>query len=288
MHIFLHRMGYTHAPVPRPHELDLLVRNRTYFEEVQSGRRTFVHWHSPQEHLGPMFLGFLKPRLHVLRRAYAERNCTLLLMTVLRDPVAHLVSDYFHFEMYRRQLAGNIPNDTRSLVEHARVFREVQLVQLSCARGCSDPTRKERGVAPYRPPPATAVRDVLGIFDLVGVTEELGTMQAALCRRLAIAQCPTSVKLNAVPSRKSLSNGFNGAPLSVDTAKALTAPGLPLHAELLATSPLTACVHSHMLRAWRWRGAGGANGTTQDATQDAGHGYGAHDAEFSSCWTPEA
>lgn len=269
MHAFLHRLGFEHQPVPirAARRYDLLIKNRSYFSEQQAGRRIFMHYHSPQEWHGPYFLRSFQPRLQALRQVYAERNCTFLVMTIMRDPVAHLVSHYFHFEPVRRaeanrfQLTTNAVNasrnandDRRSLVQDARRHAEMQLYHLACARDCITQQflTSNNGTPTRRKPLARAVSDVLPSFDLIGVTEELAALQVALCRRLAFeGPCPKSVAINQAPPRKALSNGLENSSLSVSDAKAQTAPGRPLHSQLLATSPLTACVHRVMLNAWR-------------------------------------
>jgi len=74
-------------------DLDQLASNRTYFGMRQAGRRLYWEYHSPWDLNGPWFLQQLAPRLPALRRAYAASNCTLLLVLLLREPVAHYVSD---------------------------------------------------------------------------------------------------------------------------------------------------------------------------------------------------
>lgn len=209
------------------------------------------------------------PELPPLRRAYAERNCTLLVVTVLREPVSHLVSDFFFSARFlgtaaKRQRSQILGGDgtgrsaNRSLLEHAKKYSELQMMHLACTRPtqCVTGDVQLHAGARYRPDrvPVAHVRQTLRSFDVVGETSALPALLTTLCRRLAVDSdhCPTDLAVNQARSQQTLANGAgDGAALSVDAARRLTAPGSPLHSQLLAFAPLTACVHGRVLREWR-------------------------------------
>ena len=113
-------------------ELDLLSTSRHFFDEHQAGKRVFYEYHSPWDIHGPWFLQQLRPRLPALRRAFEARNCTLLVVLLLREPVSHLLSDYFYFEN-----------------EKARRFRaELVAAQQQRARSTGLPGRRAGGLHP--------------------------------------------------------------------------------------------------------------------------------------------
>ena len=95
-----------------------------------------MEYHSPWELHGPLFLQQLVPELPALRRTYEERGCTLLVCLVLREPVSHLVSDFFFASRFlgahaKKQRAAlglqGGRSDNRSLLEHARKHAELLL-----------------------------------------------------------------------------------------------------------------------------------------------------------------
>ena len=298
---------------------ELLANNRSFFDAHQAGRLTLMEYHSPWAQHGPAFLKHLQPRLAALRAAYASANCSFLVLTVVRHPVSHYVSDYFYFEQQlsrasprratqQRLQAGSsraigkaavkaflsrlprLPSvhevDT-TLQARARMHAEMQMVRLACieAKACYDrkaptspglpsdpasaPTRRNVE-PPYLAPPVASVRAALRVYDVVGVTEFLGAMQAEVCRRLGWQdkQCPDAVEKNAanpVVLLKHTGIGEVDAPLTIDDAKRLAQPGQPLHAVLLALAPLTACVHAAALQSWR-SGVAASGGTVSNFT----------------------
>ena len=272
--------------------LQLLADDRNFFEQNQAGRLMMVEYHSPWTSHGPKFLKHLQPRVTALRAAYRAANCSFLVLTVVRDPVSHFVSDYYYFGPKARATQQRLQakdRDSRAsgkaavkttvarltlpsvhvvnatLLETARMHTDIQMVHLACANVTNclriTPGRMKDAAPsmlaeryPYATPSVAVVRNVLHAYDVVGVTEFLGAMQAEICRRLRVTQCPDEVEKNTanpVALLKHTGIGEIDAPLTIDDAKRMTQPGRPIHAVLLALAPLTACVHASALQSWR-------------------------------------
>tara|TARA_B110001452_G_scaffold18237_1_gene14841 strand:- start:203 stop:1330 length:1128 start_codon:yes stop_codon:yes gene_type:complete len=274
--------------------LQLLAQDRDFFEQNQAGRLVMVEYHSPWAQHGPNFLQQLEPRLIALRAAYASAKCSFLVLTVVRHPVSHFVSDYFYFEPTTRSTPPRLQAKEKgskasgmaavkvtvarlalppvhlvntTLLARSRKHMDIQMVHLACRKastcyritpGLPDPGPRTAYAEryPYATPSVAAVRTALRAYDVVGVTEYLGAMQAEICRRLGWhgARCPEAVEKNTANPVVLLKNtgiGETDAPLTIEDAKRMAQPSEPLHAVLLALAPLTASVHAAALQSWR-------------------------------------
>ena len=309
-------------------ELNQLATSPSFFDERQTGRRTFIEYPyqlgetggstkpfssappsaslaSPSadhgralSHMrnalitpGGAFIKHVIPVAPVLRQVYASRNCTFLTVFLMRAPVEHYISYYFHAEteglrafkvLHPTRYVGP-PN--RSLFVYSRAFRDTQMVQLACVnpqRECKTQrnTPDGEGFTPdslyaYELPNLHLLRSTLNTFDVIGVPEEPDRLLQELCFRLAGRHaCTNTANMRVygqavqshdwetaidlpVASRAITQTGvpINGTAyegaLTIDQVRRAVQRGTQLYDNILAVAPVTACVHAAVLRTWR-------------------------------------
>ena len=168
--LFRLRSNYTTIPAAEfvtGEWAERLTHNATFAE---AHPRIFVEFHSPFWSDGRYFLDLL-PKLPQLRAAFARRHCDVLAFTVLREPVAQILSDYLAFYDARHN------HSVASILEWSRQNADVQVKHLTMRPALPDAESRR------------AAQDVLNSLDIVGVTEHLDELLETLCACCSMRTC---------------------------------------------------------------------------------------------------
>jgi len=129
--------------------------------------RLLVHQHHCSPGLGTYLLDHLLPQLNELKRELSYRNCSLVLATVLREPVSRFVSEsYFNRVPYSQVRA------------YAERHSDLQVKYIMFGHQRNWPPPLDAGLA--TPELAEKAAAALSDFELIGTTENLTSFATSM------------------------------------------------------------------------------------------------------------